>query len=230
MAKRSLNRFDNREAAGNAAAQFIGRQLIEALTHSEQATLVVSGGTSPKHCFAQLASSKLPWDQITVMPSDERWVSPDDDASNEKLIRSTLLTDSAASASLVPLYDSHFSIDDQCERIEHVLQGSLLPFACSLLGMGTDGHFASLFPDSDHLADVLQIDGERLCIPVTTAASEHRRVSLTWSALARSKSIVLLFFGEEKMGIYDRACRTFDFPVSTVLAQDHTPVTVFWSP
>ncbi len=62
----------------------------------------------------------------------------------------------------------------------------MLPFACSLIGIGADGHFASLFPDADQLAQGLDVESGRLYVPITTAASPYRRISMTLAGISRS--------------------------------------------
>ena len=97
--------------------------------------------------------------------------------------------------------------------------------------MGEDGHFASLFPDAENLADGLDVEGEQLCIPVTTEASPHPRVSLTLAALARSDAIVLLMFGENKLKVYEQAKQKGSkLPVAALLKQKKAPVHIYWAP
>ena len=97
--------------------------------------------------------------------------------------------------------------------------------------MGADGHFASLFPDAENLAEGLDADGSSLCIPVSTDASPHPRISLTLAALSRSDEIVLLFFGDDKLAVYKEAKKqTNGYPVSRLLRQKRAPVHVYWAP
>ena len=106
-----------------------------------------------------------------------------------------------------------------------------LPFACSLLGMGADGHFASLFPDAENLGEGLDLESSRMCLPVQTEASPYPRVSLTLSALSRSDEIVLLFFGEEKRRVFEKAkSGNARYPVTRLLRQKRAPVYTYWAP
>ena len=100
-----------------------------------------------------------------------------------------------------------------------------------MLGMGADGHFASLFPDADNLATGLDVDAPVACIPVRTEASPYDRISLTLSALSRSDEVVLLFFGDDKREVYERAKDVGNgYPVSRLLVQKRAPVHVYWAP
>jgi 6-phosphogluconolactonase len=100
-----------------------------------------------------------------------------------------------------------------------------------MVGMGTDGHFASLFPDADGLEEGLNLDNPRFYMPVQTAASPHPRITMTLSALLQSDEILLFFFGEEKLAVYENA-HTVDktYPITALLEQSDTPVSLYWAP
>ena len=223
--------FETREEAAIAAARRIGEALLLRLDGQGAASLVVSGGTSPAGVFAELAKTTLNWPGVHVILSDERWVPPEHEDSNEKLVRETLLAGEAQDASLLPVYRPDVTIEERCSEIGEELLQAPFPFACALLGMGEDGHFASLFPDAENLQEGLDVDSRQLCIPVQTAASPHPRVSLTLSALSRSDEIVLLIFGDAKRDVYEAArTSTNGTPVSHLLRQKRAPVHVYWAP
>lgn len=223
--------FETREQAAIAAARRIGEALLRRLDGQGEASLVVSGGTSPAGVFAELAKTTLNWPGVHVILSDERWVPPEHEDSNEKLVRETLLAGEAQDASLLPVYRPDVTIEERCSEISEELLQAPFPFACALLGMGEDGHFASLFPDAENLQEGLDVDSRQLCIPVQTAASPHPRVSLTLSALSRSDEIVLLIFGDAKRDVYEAArTSTNGTPVSHLLRQKRAPVRVYWAP
>jgi len=225
------NIFDNREEAARAAADRIGEALQRRLEAQGMASVVVSGGTSPVGVFAELASKALAWSDVHVILSDERWVPADHEDSNEKLVRETLLRGEARDASLLPVYKAGVTIEERCAELNDELRLAPFPFASALLGMGEDGHFASLFPDADNLREGLDVDSNELCIPVKTAASPHSRVSLTLSALSRSDEILLLIFGDAKREIYETAKKDANgYPVSHLLREKRAPVHVYWAP
>jgi 6-phosphogluconolactonase len=224
--------FENREEASLAAAKRIVKALQRRLDGNGKASVVVSGGTSPARCFANLAESQaVDWSRVHVVLSDERWVPPDHDDSNEKLVRETLITGAARDASLLPVFRRDIDAAGRCKELDEELLSVPFPFACVLLGMGEDGHFASLFPDASNLDEGLVTDSKQLCIPVRTAASSHLRISLTLAALSRSDEVLLLIFGDAKREIYEAAKATAGtFPVSRLLKQKRAPVRVYWAP
>jgi 6-phosphogluconolactonase len=223
--------FESREEASLAAAARIRDALSHRLEHQSEASLVVSGGSTPARCFAALADAELDWANVHVLLSDERWVPPGDDASNEGFVRRTLLQHNAASARLLPVYSADSDPARRRDELDAEIRTLPFPFACSLLGMGEDGHFASLFPGADTLDEGLDPDSPDLCVVVNTAASSHVRLSLSLSAMARSDEIVLLMFGAAKRAVYERA-KTLknSLPVAHLLKQKRAPVHVYWAP
>ena len=223
--------FETREAASVAAAKRITDALRRQLDANKAASLVVSGGTSPIRCFAELSTQDIDWQRVSVLPSDDRWVPADHEDSNEKLIREKLLVEKAGTADFLPFYTQTNSIEDRCQELNSDIRFVPFPFACSLLGMGADGHFASLFPDAKNLAEGLDLESSTLCLPVETQASPYSRVSLTLAALSRSHEIVLLFFGDEKRIVFEEAKDGNDlFPVRRLLMQKRAPVHTYWAP
>ena len=223
--------FDSRDDASVAAAERLGAALARRLALRPAASLVVPGGTSPSRCFESLAGSELDWTRVHVILSDERWVPADDEDSNERLVRATLLTGHAAEALLLPAYRPGMDAAAGAAALDASLRLAPFPFAATLLGMGTDGHFASLFPDAANLDLGLDAESDRLAIAVDTAASPHPRISLTLAALSRSDEIVLLVFGEDKRAVLEQAQqKSSTLPVSRLLFQKRAPVRVYWAP
>ncbi len=227
----TVHKFDTREAASAAAAKRLVVTLNKRLEAQGNASLVVSGGTSPVQCFAELAATDIAWSDVNIVMSDERWLPADHDDSNEKLVRTHLLQGHALGAGLQSMYRDGLTLEQSCAAVDRELRNQYLPFAGALLGMGNDGHFASLFPDAENLDDGLNPDFATLCIPVSTSASPYPRVSLTLSALSRSDEIVLLIFGDEKWQVLQDALSSADaYPVSRLLKQKRAPVQVCWAP
>ncbi|MDH3351749.1 MAG: 6-phosphogluconolactonase [Gammaproteobacteria bacterium] len=223
--------YKSRAEAASAAAVRISQALHKRLEQQAEASLVVSGGTSPERCLEELSTANLDWQRVHVLLSDERWVAADDDSSNQKFIERTLLQGPAAAATLHGVYQAGIDIAERCDDLDEAIRQLPFPFACSLIGMGEDGHFASLFPDAENLKAGLDVDYPGLCLPVSTAASPHPRVSLTLAAISRSDEVVLLFFGAAKRDIYEQAkLKSNGYPVAWLLLQKRAPVHVFWAP
>lgn len=222
--------FSGREEASAAAADYLAEGLRLALEEGAQAQMVVCGGTTPGRCFDLLSEKNLDWSRVNIIPSDERWTEASSSDSNEKMIRERLMSGAAAEAGFIPLYYPELNAQAACEKVNQTLQGLPMPFATALLGMGTDGHFASLFPDAENLAEGLDVSNQRLCLPVYTKASPYPRISLSLSALSFSKRLILLFFGQEKKQVFDQArAGEHEYPVSALLRQNRVPVDLIWA-
>jgi 6-phosphogluconolactonase len=221
--------YETRLEASTAAANRMAELVANRLDNNGDASIIVSGGTSPQQCMAALAKVPLDWPRVQIFLSDERWVPPDHEDSNERLVRETLLVGPAAAAQFQPVYAAGVSPEERCDELQDPLP--VLPFSCSLIGVGTDGHFASLFPDAEQLKAGLDVESGRLYLPITTAASPHPRISMTLAAISRSDEIALLFFGEEKLDVYKQAkASTNGYPLSRLLRQKRAPVRLFWAP
>lgn len=229
--------YPDREHMYAALAELVGTGLRDILRQAPAAGLVASGGTTPRPLYRRLSGAELDWDRVRVTLTDERWVGPEDPASNEKMLREDLLSGPAQSARFIPIYegtDTPEAAERSCaERL------SAMPWSSSLclLGMGRDGHCASLFPGAAGLDDAIDpgFDGYCKAIrPVSTdVAGPYARMSLTLATLLRTRHIYLLLAGEEKRDTFRRAQQGSDqreMPVRAVLRQDKVPVSVCWAP
>jgi len=227
----SVESFEDRSLASEAAARYIAAAIRRNLVESKYTSFVVAGGSTPEQCYRLLAETDLEWERVYILPGDERYVSADHDASNEKMIRRLLVTGRASAAKFVPIFDAALTPDERCRELADQLLSIPRPFASSLLGIGEDGHFASLFQGIDDIDEGLSEDSKRSSMVVRTAASRYPRITLTLSTLLQSDEILLLFFGDTKRETFEKARRPGgEFPVSSLLHQLRTPVRAIWAP
>ncbi|MGH6986635.1 MAG: 6-phosphogluconolactonase [Caulobacteraceae bacterium] len=223
-----LETFPDRDAVAGAAAS-----VLAAALHGEgKRSFIATGGTTPGPTYDRLAKAPLDWAQITIAPTDERFVDPSRPDSNAHLLRTRLLVGHAAAASFVPLKRHGARPQDDAKAAEPEIAG-LLPSAAMLLGMGPDGHVGSLFPGAHDLAAHLDLDGERLVVgvPVSPDKPKEPRISLTLAAMVKTGLIVILITGEEKRGVVERALGgDASLPVGAVLSQSRAPVRILWAP
>lgn len=225
--------FENREAASSAASELLAGLISKDLASGPEAeaSLVVSGGSTPGPCFDYLSNENLDWSRVTLLPSDERWVPSDHSDSNEHLIRGRLLRNRAGEGQTLSFFRAGMEASQAPKAIERDMLNLQRPFSASLLGMGEDGHFASLFPDFKGLSQALDPVSQTACIMVQTARSPHLRISLTLSALLDSAHIVLLIFGKSKREVFNAAMAGgSEYPVEALLQHANTPLTVIWAP
>jgi 6-phosphogluconolactonase len=229
MSRAAFEAFANRDALSDAAC----RRIADALSAPAARSLVVTGGASPGPIYDRLSRLDLGWERITVTLSDDRWVDPSSALSNDRLVRERLLVGPAAKAAFLPLKAGGASPDEDAAAAEGAV-AALAPFAAVLLGMGEDGHIASLFPGAPGLADALDPDGSRLCVGVAMSGLEPYvpRISLTVRALTAAGQVFLLITGEAKRAIVERALSEAAYgpPVAAILRQDRAPVAILWAP
>lgn len=226
-----LRAFDNAGSGAQALAEQVADCLRQAIAARGSALLVVSGGRTPVGLFGILAGMSLPWEQVTIVPSDERWVAPDSDQSNSRLIRQNLLHRAAARARLIDLVEEGDRTPDQsAESASDRLCVLDWPADVVVLGMGEDGHTASLFPDAPELAAALSQDAPPVLV-TRPRSQATARLTLSARMLSEAGMTALLIHGDEKRAALDEAVCIPEaigpMPVRYFFQQ---PLQVFWSP
>ena len=225
--------FADAETVSRELAVQIAGTLAAAIGARGLASLVVSGGRSPVRMFEILRAQSLDWSRVCIALADERWVSPEDEASNERLVREVLLKDQAAAARFHGLKNGAPTPDLGAVSAWETFARVPRPFDAVILGMGDDGHTASLFPRSPNLPSALNRAAAAACIGMWSPVAPQPRLSLNLTALLDSRRIVLLMTGESKRKTYAAARAAGpieDMPVRAVLRQSRIPVDVMWSP
>jgi 6-phosphogluconolactonase len=216
-----IETFASADTLADAAAPAIEAQLAAGLVDRGRASLVATGGRSPAPVYDRLSQADLDWAHVAVTLSDERQVDADSPNSNARLLRERLFVGPAAKARFLPLTD----------YAEPALK-KLMPFDAVMLGMGEDGHIASLIPGSPVMAHAMDPGGPALIAesPQGFGSPPVARITLTLAALLQSRAIFLLIAGEAKRQVIERAEAGEDLPVRAILSQDRVPVRVFWTP
>ncbi len=216
-----IETYPDAGALADAAAQAIAARLADALRTHGRAGIVATGGRSPGPVFDRLAASDaLDWSRVVVTLSDERCVPPDDPASNARQVRERLLRGRAAKAHFLPLWPAP----------PDAALAALQPFDAVMLGMGEDGHIASLIPGDPDLEDALGTTDRLRLVPADLGKPPVARVTLTLRALLDARAIFLLVAGEAKRAVIESAQAGGDLPVGRLLAQTKVPVRIFWTP
>ncbi len=228
-----IKKFKDRVTLAGNLAEITAQHLRTAIAKEDRASLIVSGGSTPKPFFQALSNQNLDWDKVTITLADERWVEAGHEDSNELLVRQYLIQNKARAAQLLGFDRAVSDVEKSAYAHEKELSKIPRPFDAVILGMGDDGHTASLFPGSKQLQTGLALKSDRLCIHTTPPNAAHERISLTLPTLLDTKLLVIHITGDKKLTILEKALmgNTVDtMPIRGVLQQNKTPVTIFWAP
>ena len=222
-------------ATPSALAASIADGLRAALAERGEASLAVSGGKSPIALFEQLRTQALDWSKVRVTLVDERCVAHDHADSNTALVHKHLLQDAASAATFVPLFDtlptdvSDAVLPGLVTEANRRLSALTFPLDVVVLGMGEDGHTASLFPAAPGLDNALVSPGPVAWVRPATAP--HARLTLTLPVLLMARHVHLPLSGDNKLKVYQKACLSANpaFPVSLLLNNPACDVQVWKS-
>ena len=210
-------------------ANDVAEQLRTAVSARGEATLVVSGGRSPVAFFQHLAKQGLDWSKVTITLADERWVPVEHADSNAGLLKQYLLKGPAAKAQFLSLYSAAANVEQAAEQADRLL-AELPPIDVLVLGMGDDGHTASLFPDSPNLSEALQVDGSRRCWPMLAPSVPRQRLTMSRALLASAKHKILSISGQSKLTTLNAALASDDVAAMPVRAFLQPTLEIYWCP
>jgi 6-phosphogluconolactonase len=217
-------------------ADFVAARLHQGLAARGQALLIVSGGSTPVPFFEALRAQALDWPRVTITLADERWLPVDHADSNERLVRTHLLQGQAAGARFVPLFNGAATPQDGLAQTEQAMAALPWPAEVIVLGMGADGHTASLFPHAPELPAALDVSRPARCLAVGAPALPNvpvPRISLTRRALLDAGQVVVHITGAAKLALLNQARQAgpmADWPIRLALLASPVPCHVFHSP
>lgn len=221
--------FAGPETLATELSTVVADLLVKGIVDHQSATLVVSGGSTPLPFFKALSLKDVPWANINITLADERFVPVTHPDSNERLVRQKLLINRAAAARFVSLYQEGKSAAQVAVIAAEEINKLHQPLDVLVLGMGNDGHTASLFPGSPLLAHALQPECEDACLQMQPQQASHDRITMTYPVLAACRKIILHIFGEEKLETLEQALSSTDelaMPIRAFLKQ---PMSIYWS-
>lgn len=229
------HRLDTGAALAEALAWDVAARLRAAIDQRGRALLAVSGGRSPIPFLQALRSEPLGWHAVTVILADERCVPSTHADSNTALVHQHLLQGDAAAARFVPFFYAlppaldNTALDALQQQAEARLDALPWPLDVAVLGMGLDGHTASLFAGAPGTAHALTTAAH--CAWVRPLDAGHARLTLSLATLLQARHLALQIAGPAKQAVYTSALQGADprLPVSLLLCQDATPIAAWIS-
>ena len=191
----------------------VAQSFAALLADRAPSSIALSGGDTARRCYELLATADVDWSSVDIWFGDERWVPVHDPDSNEGMAR-VAFVDAALPRAVHSMYDPDRSIDEAAASYEAALRAAP-PLDLVHLGLGPDGHTASLFPGAATLDE-----RERWVVPVGDADHEHERLTMTLPALARARLVVVTAAGAEKRDAFARLKRGDDLPAARVRADE----------
>ena len=223
-----LHPFPDGDAVAQALAQAVADDLRAALALRSEASLALSGGTTPRRFLQALSRQAMDWANVTVTLVDERWVDERHERSNARLVKEHLLQEAAAGARFVPLYRPAASPDQVLADVAAVLPATL---DVAVLGMGGDGHTASFFPGGDRLAEAMDPDAPERVLPMLAPGAGEPRITLTLPVLREAGRLYLHIEGGEKRQVLQQALSGqgagAGYPIRAVLQALRAPLQVY---
>ncbi|RKS85190.1 6-phosphogluconolactonase [Orbus hercynius] len=225
----------NEYASAAQLTQAMTDHIVSALNNGIKtrgfASIAVSGGKTPIPLFKQLSQQHLDWSKVYITLVDDRWVDSNDDASNEKLVFMHLLQNEAKQAHFIGLKNSATTPFAGESITQKKLAEIPMPLDVVILGMGEDGHTASLFPHAKNLPLGLDMHSSKQVVGMTPLTAPLDRITLTLPAILNSHNIYLLLVGTSKKTVLEQAIQgnnITDMPIRAILQQKNVDVTGFW--
>ncbi len=229
--------FSDRELLYHTATDKIAALLLESLNSNQKTSLFLSGGSTPGPVYQALSERQLSWQDVNVGLVDERWVDSENHGSNARLIQKTLLTNYAVAAKFLGMKTNHKTSRSAQASVSKSYQRISSKNAIAILGMGTDGHVCSWFPDSDGLAAAVDPSNKNLVQSIIAQKSDVtgdylERMTLTYGAIAACRSVILIITGEAKKKIIDSVLAGFDqnLPVAHLMGLRPNQLSIFYAP
>jgi 6-phosphogluconolactonase len=224
--------FATPQELAEAQADAVAEALRQAIAERGGATLAVSGGTTPVRFFRALSTRALDWSKVALTLVDERYAPPSSNRSNERLVRENLLQGAATDSHLIALYSEADSVEAAAQRADLRMLEILFPIDVVVLGMGTDGHTASFFPDAENLDEPLDPLTRQAVFAVHAGSAGEPRLTLALPRIASARMLLLHIEGRAKRDVLEAALAEPEarLPVRRVLDAAETEPIVYWAP
>ena len=225
--------YDSLDELADAVAGDVGFIIDSAVEARNASLIALPGGKTAPAIFPKLAAQKLPWKRVTIVPTDERLVAMDDERSNVRAIARSFL---ALGARVVPIVADIPDYKLAGNSADARLQDLPWPPDLVWLGVGEDGHTASIFAGPD-LQDALDAPRARRAVGVMPdqlpADAPVPRVTLTRAAILSARTVIIVITGDKKRELLEQAIadgQSSKLPIGRVLAEAEQPIDIHWAP
>jgi 6-phosphogluconolactonase len=221
---------NNSESLAIDLSQNISEILLETIKKRGRASIAVSGGSTPIPLFEALSHMDLDWSKVDLTLVDDRWVESDHKDSNELLVKLNLIKNKAVNVNFIPLKNDASTAKEGQVSSEKALKRLSLPFDIVVLGMGTDGHTASLFPCSDEIKSAMDLDNNDCLVATMPTSAPYERLGMTAKTIMDAKSVFLHLNGSSKLHTLEKAMDLKDAYKMPIFAFLDDGLDIYWSP
>jgi len=216
MMNNEYSNFISKDELANCLSLSVADILKQGIKENGKVTLLLSGGNTPKLFLNTLSEINIDWEKVTVGLVDERCVSTTSKNSNENLIKTELCKNNAINLNFIGMSQDNY---------EEIYKEEFKNIDVLILGMGTDGHTASLFSYNEDLLVAFDPKNQNFCIKIIPETAPHKRISLTLNSILKAKNIFLHIEGAEKIKVYNEVIQSDDaikYPIVKVLNSSNT--------
>jgi len=224
--------------AENLAGE-VALKINAAIAEKGSAVIALSGGSTPKPLFEVLAECDIDWAKVVVTLVDERWVDESHELSNGAFMKSYLLNSLPDTVRFAPLYHAADSVSDSYQfvlndysRLTNSSADHLRAFDVVVLGMGSDGHTASFFPDAKNIAELVDPNTNKTLLSCHSPSTQVDRITWSLPVLLNTGFLALHITGEKKQSVFERAAKGGDakeLPIRAAIFQNRTPLNVYYA-
>lgn len=225
--------FPDRGELTARLADDVAERLEAGIRQRGFANLAVSGGTTPRLFFEALSARRLAWDRVRITLVDERWVPESDPRSNARNVKMLLVRNRAAAAEFRTLYSGSKTPEAGLAKTVQDCGDIAKTLDVAIVGMGLDGHTASLFPRGDTLGAALDPETDALFLPMHAPYLDESRITMTVPVLINATALFLHIEGVDKRAVLETALQdgpVEDMPIRALVRADEKTVPVYWAP
>jgi 6-phosphogluconolactonase len=223
---------NNRVELDSKFTDYIISSISHDINEHGEASLLVSGGSTPINLFDQLSQVDIPWEKVNITLVDDRFVPDDHPDQNGAMVKTNLLKNYAAKAMFHPLIVNSNDADENLQKVRENINSIRRPFSVVILGMGEDGHTASLFPDCEELDVGMDLENDKDLMITSPTQAPHQRITFTRKALLNTSKLALHCYGNKKNQVLKLASGLKDYrpyPIEAFIHQDKVELNVFWT-
>ena len=227
----TFHAFKNKNEAFSFASKLCADAIRKTIETNAHASMLLSGGTTPAPLYERLSHETLSWSRVDIGLVDERWVEPDDQASNERLVRTHFLQNNASAASFVPMKIPSLNAESAKQNVDDMYKPFAKP-SVAIIGMGPDGHTASWFPESKGLDEAMNASTSKRVQAIdatncAVAGAHTSRMTVTMPVLANADTVLLLISGNQKRTVLQEQS---SLPIHKLFTERDDQIETVWIP